>query len=49
MEVKAYKTLKELGKFIVLAAEAVAECELNYTRGSSVRFTAVGLRILRRV
>jgi len=38
-----YKTLTELWKFIVLAAEAVAKCGLNYTCGSSVSLTAVRL------
>ena len=39
-----YKTLTELWKFIVLAAETVAGCELNCICGISVR-----LRILGRV
>lgn len=43
-EKKMYKTLTELWKFIVLAAETVAGCELNCICGISVR-----LRILGRV
>jgi hypothetical protein len=31
-----YKTLKELWECIILAAEAVAKCGLNYICGSSV-------------
>jgi hypothetical protein len=49
MKVKPHTILTELGKFIVLAAEAVVEYELNYTCRTSVSFTAVRLRILGRV
>lgn len=44
-----YKTVKELWKFIVLAAGEVAKCRLNYACGSSVSLTAVRLRILGRM
>jgi hypothetical protein len=44
-----YKTLTELSKFIVLAAEAVSKCGRNYICASGVSLTAVRLRILGRV